>query len=240
MNKYKVLLLTLSIVLGLTTLLVVTKPQAQVTPSKSSEKSKRKKDNSHFPIANFSAESPRDAKRRAREEKRNKSDWRVHPDASGDTTVLVDRTDLTLPAFPVQKASAVVIGTVTDAKSYLSTDKTGVFSSFCILVEDVLKNPGNLSAGSLIEGEREGGRVQFPSGRVRLYMVSEQDMPAIGGRYIFFLNDGDNESIFEILTGYQMKESSILPLDELPNSRSYENAPSQEFLKELKTKIVKP
>src|SRR5688500_20247822 len=96
--------------------------------------------------------------RRRRNEKRNQSDWRVHPAASGDSTVVVDRIDLTLPAFPTRKATAVVLGIVTDARSYLSNDKTGIYSSFSIQVEEVLKNPGKLTVGRLLEGESEGDR----------------------------------------------------------------------------------
>jgi hypothetical protein len=148
--------------------------------------------------------------------------------------------DLSLPAFPTEKATAIVCGTVTDARGYLSNDKSGVYSSFTIQVEEVLKNPGKLTVDSVIEVEREGGRVQFPSGRIRLYMIAEQDMPKVGSRYVFFLVDGNNELVFEILTGYEIKDSAILPLDELPQSSAYENSAAPKFLEELKTKLAKP
>ena len=238
--KYRTLLLTL--VLGcVTTIVIISTPQAQKSPAKSQPvKPQRKKDINHFPIANFSAEVPADAMRRSRSEKRNKSDWRIHPAAAGDSTVLVDKIDLSLPAFPVKKATAVVLGRVTDARSYLSNDKTGVYSSFTIHVEEVLKNPSKLTIGSLIEGEREGGRVEFPSGRIRLYMIAEQDMPRVGGRYVFFLNDGDNETVFEIMTGYEIGDSSVLPLDDLPEASAHENSATAKFLNELRTKLAKP
>ena len=101
------------------------------------------------------------------------------------------------------------------------------------------KNPGKLTIGSVIEGEREGGRVQFPSGRIQRYMIAEQDMPKVRSRYVFFLVDGDNELVFEILTGYEIKDAAIFPLDELPHSRAYENSAAPKFLKELKTKLAK-
>lgn len=241
MNTCKTSVLTLITVLSLTTVVVSSRPQAQVSPSQSPTiKPQRNKDTNHFPIADFSAETPADEMRRSRSEKRNKSDWQVDPASSGDSTVVVDSIDLNLPAFPTQKASAVVLGTVTDARSYLSNDKTGVYSSFTIQVEEVLKNPGKLTAGNLIEGEREGGRVQFPSGRIRLYMITEQDMPKVGSRYVFFLNDGDNETVFEIITGYEIRDSSVFPLDKLPKASAYENSAAPTFLRELRTKLAKP
>lgn len=241
MNNHKTLVLTLIAVVILETVVVIASPQAQESPSKSQAvKSQRNRDTNHFPIANYSAEGPADRMRRSRNEKRNKSDWQVHPDSIGDSTVVVDSIDLNLPAFPTRKASAVVLGTVTDARSYLSTDKTGVYSAFSIQVEEVLKNPGKLTVGSLIEGEREGGRVQFPSGRIRLYMIAEQDMPKVGSRYVFFLNDGDNETVFEIITGYEIRDSSVFPLDELPEASAYRHSAAPRLLKELRTNLAKP
>lgn len=238
MNKHKTLLLTLLMV---TTLTMISSPKAQTGPTKSQPvKAQRKRDSNHFPIAIYSAEMPTDQLRRSRNEKRNKSDWGVHPDALGDSTVLFDSIDLNLPALPTEKATAIVRGTVTDARGYLSNDKSGVYSSFTIQVEEILKNPGKLTIGSVIEGEREGGRVQFPSGRIRLYMISEQDMPKVGSRYVFFLVDGDSELVFEILTGYEIKDAAILPLDDLPHSSAYENSAVLKFFKELKTKLAKP
>lgn len=241
MQKYKIFSVALVVVVVLTTLTVISSPKAQISPTQHQPvRDQRKKEINHFPIANYSAEASADEMRRSRSEKRNKSDWSVHPTASGDSTVVVDRMDLSLPAFPTEKATAIVLGTVTDARGYLSNDKTGVYSSFTIHIEDVLKNPGKLTIGSVIEGEREGGRVQFPSGRIRLYMIAEQDMPRVGSRYVFFLDNGDNELVFQILTGYEIKDSSILPLDELPRASAYKNSAAPKFLEELRTKLAKP
>jgi hypothetical protein len=158
MRKYKTVFLVLPLVFGLTAFVVPRQNnQEQTTSSKSSPSKNRRKivDTNYFPIAEFSASESSDSKRRTRGEKRNKSNWNVDPDALSDSTVVVDSVDLHLPAFPTEQASAVVVGTVTDAKAYLSNDKTGVYSAFTVLIDEVLKNPGNLSVGNLIEAERE-------------------------------------------------------------------------------------
>jgi hypothetical protein len=188
----------------------------------------------------FSALDQSDAKRRARGEKHNKSNWNVDPDTISDSTVIVDSVDVHLPALPTERAAAVVIGTIADAKAYLSTDKTGVYSTINVLVDEVLKSPGKLKVGDLVEAEREGGRVRFSSGRVHLYMVSEQDMPRVGGRYLLFLTATDNDSVFEILTGYELRELSVYALDELFQSRSYENITPTDLLNELRMKLAHP
>ena len=243
MTKYKTLALALPFVLGLTLLVVPRRSgQEQPTLSKSSVLKSRRKviDTNHFPIAAFSSSEPSDSKRRARGEKRNKSNWNVDPDTVSDSTVIVDSVDVHLHAFPTKQAAAVVVGTITEAKAYLSNDKTGIYSTFSVLVEEVLKNPGKLKAGDLVEAEREGGRVKFPSGRVHLYMVSEQDMPRLGSRYVLFLTETTSESVFEILTGYELREASVYPLDDLPKSRSYENTTPTNFLNDLRGNLAQP
>jgi len=243
MKKYKTVALVLPLVFGLTAFVVPRQnSQKQTTPSKSSRSKDLRKiiDTNHFPIAEFSASESSDSKRRARGEKRNKSNWNVDPDALSDSTVVVDSVDLHLPAFPTQQAAVVVVGTVTDAKAYLSNDKTGVYSAFTVLIDEVLKNPGSLSVGNLVEAEREGGRVKFRSGRVHLYMVSEQDMPRVGSRYTLFLTETNTESVFEILTGYEIREASVYALDDLPKPRSYENTTPANFLNEFRMKLDRP
>jgi hypothetical protein len=236
MMKYKILALLLLVVFGMTALMAVPK-QEQISNSRSKP---RKTDISHFPIAEFASSETKDAKRKARAEKRNKSHWRVDPNSVSDSTVRVDSIDFSSPAFPIKEAQAVIVGTVSDAKAYLSNDKTGVYSVFSVLIEEVLKHSGKLTVGSAIEAEREGGRVKFPSGRTHLYMISEQDMPRVGGRYVLFLSETNTENVFEIITGYEIRADSVSPLDELPQTRAYENAMPANFLNELKTKLARP
>ena len=240
MAKYKIFGFVLSIFLGITVFVTVLRPQEKSLPQSSTTKSRRKVDINHFPVVEFSAPETKDSKRKARGEKRNKSNWNVDPDALSDSTVLVDTVDVQLPAFPTEQSAAVVIGTIADGKAYLSNDKTGVYSTFVVSIEEILKNPGKLSVGNFVEAEREGGRVKFPSGRMHLYMVSEQDMPHVGGRYVLFLTPTDTESVFQILTGYEIRGDSILPIDDLSKSRSYENTPSIGFLNELRMKLANP
>jgi hypothetical protein len=123
-----------------------------------------------------------------------------------------------------------------EARAYLSNDKTGVYSVFTIQVNEVLKNSTKtpITRGSAIEVERDGGRVRFPNGRLHMYKIGSLDMPKTGLRYVLFLNDG--ESGYQILTGYELKDGKVYPLDDLPKLRTYENADELSFLSELRTK----
>ena len=239
MVKYKTLGLVVLLTIGITAVFVVpihNKAQEPPTATSAAKTQRRVNDENHFPMVEFSGPAPTDPKRKARGEKRNKSMWSVHPDSPGDTTSIVHGTDPSLPAFP-NNSAAVVSGTVADAKAYLSNDTTGVYSSFVVIIDEVFKNSGKLLSGKSIEVEREGGRVKFPSGRVHLYVMSEQHMPVLGGRYVFFLANTSEESVFEIVTGYEIRSDAVYALDDLTHAMSYNGTTPASFFKELRTKL---
>jgi hypothetical protein len=199
-------------------------------------------DENRYPIADYAAE-PADAvqraKRQARGKKYDKSSWRVHPNSVSDSMVRVDYVDSNLAAFPFDKSSAVIVGQVSDAHAYLSNDKTGVYSVFTVQVNEVLKNSTNiaLSGGSVIDVERDGGRVRFPNGRLHLYKIAQQDMPQVGLRYVLFLTNASGESDFQIITGYELRGGKVCSLDDLPKLRTYDNSDETTFLSELRIKV---
>jgi hypothetical protein len=90
----------------------------------------------------------------------------------------------------------------------------------------------------LVEVEREGGRVRFPSGRVHWYGISGARMPHVGGHYILFLTSNNQEQAFNILTGYELRSSKVIPLDALPNSKLYKNVDETQFMNELRSSIA--
>ena len=199
-------------------------------------------DENRFPIADYTAAEPMDpvqrAKRQAKGKKYDNSSWRVYPNSVSDSMVRVDYVDRNLPAFPFDKSSVVVVGQVSDAHAYLSNDKTGVYSVFTVQVNEVLKNSTNLglSGGSVIEVERDGGRVRFPNGRLHLYITAEQDMPQVGLRYVLFLTNTGDESGFQIVTGYELRAGKVCSLDDLPKLHTYDNTDEAAFLGELRSK----
>lgn len=241
MGRYKTFVLVLPLLFGLATLSVVQPLRAQEqTASPTSPTKRRKKtiDVTKFPIADFSNTGPTDAKRKERGKKRDNSHWAVHPNDTSDSTVVVDTVDTNLPGLPVEKAAGVITGVVSDAKAYLSNDKSGVYSSFSVIIDEVLKNPGRLAVGQTIEIEREGGCVRFPSGRLHLYTVAEQDMPHTGSRYVFFLAKTEEDSVFEVITGYEIRRDGVYSLDELPRTRSYDGTSAATFLQELRKQLT--
>jgi|SRR5687768_8917118 len=243
MERRRIIGFTLSLVLIAPLVVLVTGARSPEHNTVANDQ-KRKFDENRFPIADFVAAEPSDPterlKRDTRGKKYNKSDWRVHPDTAADSTVRVDSVDPNLPALPFEKSSAVIVGQVTDAKAYLSTDKTGVYSVFTVQVNEVLKNSPKvpLTTASSIEAERDGGRVRFPNGRLHLYQINEQDMPGVGRRYVLFLTGGSDGRVFEIVTGYELRDGQVDPLDELANPRKYRGIDEVTFMSELRKLVA--
>ena len=129
------------------------------------------------------------------------------------------------PAFPVS-SDVIVIGTVREAKAYLSEDRTDVYSEVSLSIDEILKAGPQygLNVGGTVSGDRRGGAVRFPSGKILRREYWTRRIPSTGHRYLLFLKDmGD--SGFSIVTGYQLTGKGVLPLDGMPGSGDsvYEN-----------------
>ena len=127
-----------------------------------------------------------------------------------------------LPALPVTKSDTIVVGEVTDAQAYLSSDKTDVYSEFVVRTDEILKNGSSapLMPSSSITLERSGGAVRFKSGRIQQYRIAKQGLPRIGRRYVFFLKHNEDGQDFSILTAYELRAGRVFPLDSAGSSAS--------------------
>ena len=128
--------------------------------------------------------------------------------------------------LPVKQSSAVIVGTVSDARAFLSEDKTNIYSEYSVKVETVIKNFDQepVKAGDTLVAERQGGRVTLRSGAVSGYFISGQNPPQVGRRYVLFLgyNKSDAGSLslasrpdmsHHLLTGYELRGGSVVALD---------------------------
>jgi len=206
---------------------------------------RQRSDKTLWPLTDYvvspAADPEKAAKRIARGKKHNKSDFRVHPDDPSENTTLVDAVDRTLPALPLGQSNAVLIGSVVASQAFLSDDQTGVYSEFTIRVDDVLKSDSpDLVSGCLVEAERQGGRVRFPSGRTHWYSVDKENMPASGRRYVFFLTGKNPDDGLQILTAYELRDGKIFPLDDLSQFSAYEGKDETNFIKALRMLVANP
>ena len=181
-------------------------------------------DFSRFPIADFHDTEPSDANLRAAREAKGRKYSKKHMARISDETHQIFSNsdwDVRLPALPVERSAAVVIGTVKSAHAYLTPDKTGIYSEFQVAIETVVKNdPKNtIKANTAITVERNGGRARMPSGRIVISWVSHQNMPRVGGRYVLFLTHefetaNDTPKDFYLLTGYELRDGQVHLLDD--------------------------
>lgn len=119
------------------------------------------------------------------------------------------------PAFPVT-SDVIVMGMVREARAYLSEDRTYVYSEVSVSIEQIFKADPQygLKAGGTVTGDRVGGAVRFPSGKILRRGWWGRRIPSTGHRYLLFLKDmGD--SGFSIVTGYELTGKGVLPLDGL-------------------------
>ena len=206
--------------------LILTTALASRQQGRNDHKTTREKnpDFSRFPIADFHSPEPSDSDlRAAREAKGRKYNNKHMPQLSDDTYQIFSNTDwdVRLPALPVERSAAVVIGTVRSAHAYLTPDKTGIYSEFNMAIETVVKNDTNnmIKTGDAITVERKGGRARMPSGSIVISWVSHQNMPRVGGRYLLFLTHqfetpNDTPEDFYLLTGYELRDGRVGLLDD--------------------------
>jgi hypothetical protein len=145
-----------------------------------------------------------------------------------------------IEAIPAEQSTAVIIGEVQESKAYLSNDKSGVYTEVLIRIDEVLKSDGSIGlvAGNAISADRPGGIVRYPNGHERLYRIFGLNMPQIIGRYVLFLNKGEGDINYRIVTGYELKAAGVVPLDVAPKFDAYRGMEAGMFLKAVRKAIA--
>jgi hypothetical protein len=213
--------------------------QADAVAKWRKEDDERKK---KFPVADFDEPEVTDAKKRAvlkqKQLRYNKLGLVTqHPTANDGGGEFQPEGMFNFPALPVDESDVVVFGQVRDAQAHLSEDKSSVFSEFTIQVEQAYKSAPGLS--SQITVERIGGFVKYPNGRKLHYGLSGTGMPEVGSKYFLFLKAIPKEESFTILTGYQLGEQGISPLDSAHLFEIYRGFKEADFLAALTEALSK-
>jgi hypothetical protein len=209
-------------------------------------------DFSRFPIVDFTTQEPSGPNSstiaEARARKYNNKYMARISEETNQIFLIVD-WDVKLPALPVAQSRAVLTGTVNSSKAHLTPDKTNVFSEFEIAVDTVFKQDDrtNVRVGKTLTVERIGGRVRLPSGKIVVSWVNHQNMPRVGAKYVLFLthdfqsrDDGGND--FNLLTGYELREGKVFPLDDTAPGHpitAYAGTDESKLLSDLTNAIAK-
>lgn len=209
-------------------------------------------DESQWPVANYDTAKPPDAKNSAKREAKNKrhnnslfgvKEAVKAPPDTGHMIILSEDWEVGLPPLPIDRSDVVVTGEVTDAQAYFSADQTGIYSEFTIRVEEVLKRDSvsPVASGDVITAVRQGGRVRAPSGRIQLFRIAGQDMPRQGRRYVVFLQRKEAEHDFDILTGYELRDGRVSPLDAaITKFDIYKGTDEASLLQAVRNAIAQP
>lgn len=201
-----------------------------------------------FPVVDFDLPEPTDPKlASAKEAKDRKYTRKYLPKISENTGTLfsVNDWDVGLRAIPVDKSSAIVIGTITKAEAHITKDKTAVYSEFVLSPDVIVKNDSEnpIEVGRSISIERSGGRVRMPSGKMIASWTNHQNMPQVGSRYVLFLThsyevQGDVGRDFYLLTGYEIVGGHVFALDDTTSGQSYNGADESSFMKDLTSQVM--
>ena len=245
-RKRVMLLISLMPVLALTVAVAalrVQNPEQSSQPNGNSRRTIRQGiDETQFPIADPDSPLPTDPLLRSRRQARGRRYNRPMGAISPHHVEITDdyHWPQDFPALPVAQSDVIIIGQVTDARAYLSEDKSTVYSEFTIRVIEPLKNTAHepVMDGGSLSVDRAGGRVRFPGGNTVRYAIDGFGMPRVGHQYVLFLKR--EEQAYRILTGYELLSDEVRPLDSsgVVNFRRYENYDANSFLNELRTAIT--
>lgn len=247
-DKKTLLLLLCALALVTVTAMAALRSQRQQTAPRH-QPQRVEMDDSHWPVADYDAAEPSDAKTVRKNRGKRYDNWNVLDGVSERPGVTIT-SEVEYPALPVADSDVVLTGEVSEARAYLSNDKRGVYSEFMIRVCEVMKRDLQvpINQEDFVATERAGGRVRYPSGRVAKVKFQGWGMPHQGRKYLLFLKWNSERENFTILTGYELRAGKIYPLDgavaAVGNKKwpfdSYRGVDQSRLLSDLQKEIANP
>lgn len=129
-----------------------------------------------------------------------------------------EQYELAVPLIPIKESTVVFVGEVNDVQSYLSADRTHIYTEITFRVEELLKSPERfiLPPTHTLIADQLGGTIKLHSGRIlhdgtRAGYIGK---PRIGARYVVFLTPIHEDKDFEILVAYELREGKVFRLTE--------------------------
>ncbi|MET0625197.1 MAG: hypothetical protein ABW250_19830 [Pyrinomonadaceae bacterium] len=203
-------------------------------------------DESQFPVAEEAAPEPSTPAERTKKADKEKK-YRKYKDTIGPGVTVASihyHWPPGFPTLPVAQSDVVLIGDVANAKAHVSIDKATVYSEFTVHVVKVLKEGKQipLLPGASIVVERPGGRVRYSSGQVSRFSLTGWGMPRVMRQYVLFLTKNNEDQTYHLVTGYELCNGQVTPLDRTTSSDTdfdaYINMDEAEFLKRLDSAIA--
>jgi hypothetical protein len=144
------------------------------------------------------------------------------------------------PLFPSNESNLVIVGQIVSTNAYLSNDKSGVYSEFTVLIKEVFKNDATnmINKGNSISADRTGGFVRYPNGQKVFYENSTKHLPQVGSEYVLFLRTDKASPNYEILTGYELKDGELTPLNNGRRFDEFKGMTKQTFIESVRNQVV--
>jgi hypothetical protein len=173
MKSYKVLFLVVIIVVAATAMSRL-RGQSQNNRASPKQDNQKKIAEDFYTITDYDVPEPTEPRKRTLKLARGKrNNMRFQNSKDAKRFTITEGTESSLggppldvppePALPAAQSDALVIGEVTDAKAFLSEDKTSIYSEFTVNISEVLKNScsAQLAPGHSVDTERYGGAVSI-------------------------------------------------------------------------------
>jgi hypothetical protein len=203
-------------------------------------------DESQFPIAEETAPGLATSAERIKKNKKEKK-YGKYKDTIGPGVTVASvhyHWPPGFPTLPVGQSDAVILGEVTDTKAYVTDDKSTVYSEFTVRITKVLRDDARapLPAGGSIVMERPGGRVRYSTGHISRFSLTGLGMPRMARQYVLFLTGNSEDQSYHLVTGYELLNGHVFPLDKTTSSQTdfdaYVNMDEAAFLKQLDAAIA--
>jgi len=153
-----------------------------------------------------------------------------------------------LEPLPASISDTIVLGQVVGYQPYLSGDHTAVYTELKIKVDKIVKErTGTIDLSTTISIPRLGGTVQLPDGRtIRQFVPKAEQMPEVGGVYVFFLNYNQSLQWFDLVKAWRIDGESVTPTDavdaaDMTSGKSnFKNMNKSQFLQEVEVAASRP
>jgi len=195
-----------------------------------------------FSKADFDAPEPSDPAEKEKRKYKNKHFNKMNMVSREPTrywSILVTEWDVGLPPLPAAQSSAILIVEPLTSAAHLSDDKTGVYTEFSAKLHEAVKSDDPLlTKNSLVNVSRPGGVVRYRNGEESLSAIKGQNMLRVGKRYLLFLKPIGQTKDFEIVTGYEIDNGKVMPLDDASQFKTYKGVDEETFLKAVRAAIT--
>ncbi|MFL6215879.1 MAG: hypothetical protein ACJ74J_18495 [Blastocatellia bacterium] len=193
-----------------------------------------------LPRAEYRAPEPQDPALRRIRKARDKRYGTIEPfesmpeDALGWDIVTHDPFEP--QGLPVAESDLVTLGKITEAKGYVTENKSAAYSEYTAEIIEVFKGKTNL-VGKQIITERVGANVVLPSGRTILVADANRGAPETGHRYVLFLKYSPEGEDYLIVTAYDLQDGRVMSIDRFPQCESFDGNEEAAFLDLVRSSV---